>query len=134
MVPLSSALELLRDLFERLPAEEADLISPQGRIVPNFHAEPELPLQPAQSVGVLLHQVHRYVRMDAEDQLLLLRALSHAPKHALDLERRRGEREHTPRALARRAVLGKVIREARTLPLAGHLDQPQLADRECLGS
>src|SRR6267142_144513 len=133
MVSLSSVLELLRDLFERLPAEEPDLISPQGRIVPDLHAESELLLEPTQPVGVLLHQMHRHVRMDAEDELLLTRALADSPEHPLDLERRRREREHPPRALARRAVLGKVVREARTLPLTGHLDQPKLADREGLG-
>src|SRR5215471_13266502 len=70
------ALELLRDLLVRLPAEEPDLVPSKRRIVPDLHPEPVLLLEPPEPVRVLLHQVDGDVRVDAEEELLLLRPLS----------------------------------------------------------
>src|SRR5258705_6967592 len=128
----TSAFVLLRDLLVRPAPEEQNLVPAQRRIVPDLDAIPVLPLQPAQPVGVLLHQMHRHVGMHPENQLLLLGALPHAAEHPLDLESGRLHGEDLPRPLALRTVLIEVVCEARPLALTRHLDQPQLAHRERL--
>src|SRR5438093_4102723 len=57
------AFELLGDLLEGPPAEQANLVPPERGIVPDLDAEAVAPLEIFQEIRILLHQMHGEVRM-----------------------------------------------------------------------
>src|SRR5258705_9793244 len=125
-------LELLRDLLERPPAEETDLVPPERRIITDLDPELVGPFQILEEIRVLLHEEHREVRVHAQEQHLFLRAEPHAPEHPLDADGRRRQREHLSGAPALGAILVEIGGETGPLPLPRHLHQPEIAHRKGL--
>src|SRR5690606_1282418 len=122
----SAAGVLRRDVRFRGAEQQSELVLPHERIVPDVHLEPVRLLHAPQEVGLLLQDVQRDLRVDA-DRDLVLHAFDGGPAdRSLDAPDHRVRGEYPAGPAAVHARLRQRLEERRAHALPGHLHEPEL--------